>query len=149
MKGKKGKQTLEFEAQSVEEMRARWKDALKFAYVHETIMAGGIRPGEVRANNFDFEGGLRVLAMVEKKGEERVLHITACFESDTQEYKNLARLIDMYGTSLASQRWCETVINRMQQVAGEDLNGLKFFGWTQGSSIPHWVKELGKAGKDG
>lgn len=132
---------LPFEAQSVDQMRARWNESKKYFYVYETIANGGIRPGEVRANVFDFEGGLRVIASVEKKDDKRYLHLSASFGPNTTEYRNFERLIDKWGTALAARKWPDTVIERFKIVAGEDINGIKFLGYSSGN-VPHWVKEL-------
>lgn len=118
---------------------------MEFEYSHASVRAGGIRPGEVRANVFDFVGGLRLICSVEKKIDgKRQLHVSASFGNDTQEYKNAEILVAKCrgNASRAAELWAKTVEGRIRSIAGSDADGLVYHGIVAPGFIPHWTKEL-------
>lgn len=134
--------SLPHEPQTIEEMKARWPQALEFVYdAKEILNNNGIRPGECRSNVFDFESGLRVIASVEKSGNAKFLHLSASFGEGTEEYKAVARFLARSNSHRAFEHWARTVTERMVKIGGKDVEGITFLGMTQ-RGVPHWRKTI-------
>lgn len=128
----------------MESLIARWPSVMAYDYDSAAVARGGIRPGEVRANIFDFIGGLRIIASVEKKSDgRRILHVSASFAVNSTEYKNVERLLVMCrgNKHRALDLWVKTAEERFKQLAGSDADGIQFQGMAHGY-IPHWWKEI-------
>lgn len=90
---------LQFSPEAVPQLRARMAAALVYVYDERAIRLGGaIRPGEVRAQCFDWPDGLRVvLARVEDAGGDRFVQASAWVEKGSELFKVLGRRIAAAG----------------------------------------------------
>lgn len=144
--------TLPVEPESIESMQARWPVVMQFEYGREIILSGGIRPGEIRANVFDFPGGLRLIASVERRKDgKRILHVSASFAVDSEEYRNMEAILFKCRNKMnrTIELWAKTVTDRIAKIAGKDADGLVYAGIVMPGCIPHWSKEIEDVTADG
>lgn len=134
----------------VEQMRLRYKDAIAFLYDEGVIRAGGIRPGEVAANVFQFEDGLHVIVSKERvkfaseKEQSIVIHVSFSFRRGSKHYRDVESL--MNGKTKEQQlsvlsRWAERGILRFCEMSGESRADFELAAWT-GGGVPHYFKRL-------
>jgi hypothetical protein len=129
-------------AESLAVLRARYAAALEHVYDVEAIRRGAVRPGEVAANVFDFEDGLRLIVSRERYPDgEILLHFSASFLPKCRmadELRQQATVFGLDGDQLL-QRWLADVPRRFVELSG-DGRPLRFLGMSD-HKIPHWVIE--------
>ena len=129
---------------SLAELQARYPKALEFVYDQQAIVQdNAIRPGEVAANLFDFEDGLRLLVSRERTPSGQVvLHVSASFQDDCKIADNFRRWLGPKPSKQKRQRlannWAITIPARFIELSGDTLP-LKFIGWTS-NYVPHWMR---------
>ena len=130
-------------AEPLDALRARYARALEHVYdQHQIEMHGAIRPGEVAANVFDCEDGLRLIVSREKDGDGRIwLHLSASFPRQSrmaEEFTRHAREGMRLKKLLRS--WKGEVLRRFRAISGETRE-FTFLGWSGAKHIQHWVIE--------
>ena len=74
---------LEFQPEPVEELKARYPEALEDVFNPLRIQANPeLSPGKKRKHTFDFENGLRLIVSVDEFKKERVTHYSASMYPD-------------------------------------------------------------------
>lgn len=129
---------LDFQPQSLDDLRARYPAALEFLYLVEkpTSEPGyAIRPGECRANVFDFEDGTRLIVSREQFQSRIVLHVSASAQPQSPLYASICL------GELTPAQFCVHAVERYRAVFG-DPEPLKFTGFNGTMGIPHWFRPL-------
>lgn len=125
---------LPFEPEPYEALRDRYPRAAEFTYDTEAEMApDAIRPGEVRANVFDAESGLRLVVCRERYRGRAYLHVWADAAPDTP----LGRL------GLKPRDFAEHALACWRELAGDEAP-IPLWGFLAGR--PHWFRLLTSAG---
>lgn len=118
-------------------LRARYPRALEHLYDVIAIRdRGAIRPGEVAANVFDFEDGLRLIVSRERMQDGEVtLHVSASFP----ERCRLADEFRLLGVATPKQKilrmFLDSIPGRFAELSGEP-RPLEFLGMT---NVPHFL----------
>lgn len=72
--------TLPIKPESIEQLRARFPQALEGIYHSDAVAQGGDRPGNHRRHIFDFPQGMRLIISRDRLGTARAcLHVSASF----------------------------------------------------------------------
>lgn len=120
-------------------LRQRYPFALE--HVHDVVAIrdrGDIRPGEVAANVFDHEDGLRLIVSRERMPDGHVvLHVSASFGPDCQLADEL-RLLATGGMPAGDilRLFIDSIPGRFRELSGHE-GPLTFVGLTSGT-IPHF-----------
>lgn len=98
---------LPFQPEKLESMRARLPDALVTVYNPDTVKTGGVRPGQLRQNVFDFEDGIRCIVSLDLDPDEnkKYLHLSFSSTVEMDVDKFLARVDE-----IPTQFWPDTVL---------------------------------------
>lgn len=126
------------------DLQLRWPAALEFVYDAVKITEGGtIRPGEVRANVFDFEDGLHLIANRERMDDgEIVLHISASFPGECRIADEFRLLLSFQGREQLMKKWFASIPGRVAELAKDPgLTARLIFVGTSKEGIPHFVAE--------
>lgn len=68
---------LPYEPESLEQMKARFREAFGPRYINEEIMAGrGIPPSKLRAHVFDFPDSMRMIVSVDVTAGHELVHFS-------------------------------------------------------------------------
>jgi len=117
-------------------LRARYPRALEYVYHADKVRAGGIGPGEVAANVFDFEDGLRLIVSRERLPDGRlVLHVRASFPARCRMADEFWRLALTMPKKRVLELWAADLPRRFRELSG-DGRTLELIGWS-GRLIPH------------
>lgn len=123
----------------IESLRARYPAALEHVYDQESVAySGAVRPGECRANVFDFEDGLRLIISRKRDPWGDVwLHYSASFPSDCRiaDEVRLLRLTSPLARVMAM--WVESVPSRFADLSGDQRPVDRH--WRSEIGIPHWL----------
>lgn len=119
----------------LEILRARYPRALEFVYCPEACASGAIRPGEVAANVFDFEDGLRLIISRDRMEGRVVLHFSASVEVGTPLADELLRQIQGEPWHAVLSRWEATVPARFRDLSGDTRTPSLAF---RSANVPHW-----------
>jgi hypothetical protein len=120
---------LQFKPLPVEEHRARWPLALDRLFNLDTLRDDQPRPGLCRANVFDFEGGLRLIASREALWGHTALHASASFP---------CRMLRGGPLEPVSRQDYEAAWKALEGVSGR--HDWRLAGVIAG--IPHWLIDL-------
>jgi hypothetical protein len=130
------------QAESLTALRARYPAALEHVYDVEAIRRGAVRPGEVSANVFDAEDGLRLIVSRERyPDDETFLHFSASFPAQCRMADELRRQAAISGLDRDEilERWLADVPRRFAELSG-DARPPRFLGLSD-HWIPHWIIE--------
>jgi hypothetical protein len=131
--------TIECRPETIEAMRARFPRAMEFLYDAKGVHNGAIRPGEVAAQVFDFEDGLRLIVSRLKIPCGCVcLHVSASFPPGCVLYDTFRCTAASVGVGEAVLRWLNTIPARFAQIS-DKTRDLKLYGFT--SMVPHFIEE--------
>lgn len=125
--------------ESLEDLQARYPRALEHVYNQKAIVEqGGIRPGEVAANVFDFPDGLRLIVSRELCAltGEIGLHFSASFGLGSRLADEILLLATGRGLNWAFRQWVSSVPERFRELSG-DTREACFLGISAGN-VPHW-----------
>ncbi len=122
----------------LEVLQARYPLALEHIYDVGDIMRGAIRPGEIAAQCFDFQDGIRLLISRERFHDGKVhLHLSASFAAECDLASTLRNLKAKGASGEAlRQHFLDTAVHRFQQLSGH-VGVLFFVGWSK-DNVPHW-----------
>jgi hypothetical protein len=100
---------------------------------------GEIRPGEVRANVFDFPDGMRLIVSsnLYPEGETQSTFSSSLFP-DTEMFHRMRRCC--HSRKEGIDWFMEQSVARFLELSGEKEKCLQFVGITE-NYIPHWVVE--------
>lgn len=129
---------LDHEPQSLEELRARYPAALEYLYIVDPLVRDPeaiIRPGECRANVFDFADGTRLIVSRERFRNQIVLHVSASAAPSSPIYAEIR------DGRLSRAQFCEYALTGYRAISG-DPEPLKFTGFSETMGIPHWFRPL-------
>jgi hypothetical protein len=127
--------------QPLEALRARYPRALEFVYDQAAIARSeGIRPGEVTAQVFDFQDGLRLIVSRECRPDGKVvLHFSASFPKESRIADEFRLLLGFHPKEYVYRKWLRDVPRRFRELSGDDRTP-RYLG-VAGSLVPHWVIE--------
>lgn len=112
---------LELAAEPLSVLQARYPLALEFVYSAVQIMKGGIRPGEVAANVFVFEDGLRLHVSRERMPDGMIcLHVSASIVPDMDLWRFMKEEIRQHGVDRPFVAWVEHVQSRWKELSGDE-----------------------------
>jgi hypothetical protein len=119
-------------------LRARYPRALEHLYDAVAIRdARAIRPGEVVANVFDFEDGLRLIVSREQvPGLGRVLHVSASFLLTGELSQKLDGILQAEGVTMAYMALLREARCRFLELSG-DPRRLAYVGKSS-EMVPHF-----------
>jgi hypothetical protein len=125
----------------VEALRARYPRALEPVYDAVAIRdRGATRPGEVAANVFDFEDGMRLIINRERMPDgELVLHVSASVRNGSALGGELRDAARTKSAAVIKEMMAFRVGSHFHQLSGE--TGLELAGWT-GGGVPHFTRKL-------
>jgi len=135
---------IEYSPEPLTALRARYPRALEFLYDCAAVRDGGaITPGEVAANVFDFDDGLRLIVSRERlpEGVETV-HLSASIRPGSRMAAEVERQVarrDPEHVASAHKRWAAGIPERFRQLAGDGFR-LLFVGFSD-KAVPHWYAE--------
>lgn len=130
-----------YTTETLAELQARYPRALEFVFDQEAIQnQGAIRPGEVAAQVFDFEDGLRMIVSREQEADGKLLlHLSASFRNECAMADKFLGRLRKVSRSAALEEWRVGVELRFAELAS-DRRPFRFLGWS-GNMIPHWIRE--------
>lgn len=123
-------------------LQARYPRCLDHTYDQAAIRdRGGIRPGEVAANVFDFESdGLRLIISRERSPDGIVtLHFSASFPGECRIADEFRLLKLTMPVERIMRKWIDSIPARFRELSG-DQRPILFIGRSD-VGIPHWVIE--------
>jgi hypothetical protein len=128
-----------FKAEPLKDLQARYPQALDFVYDSDAMRdSNAIRPGEVAAQLFDFEDGLRLLISLERRPQGTVLHLSSSFETESELYGFFRKETETKSPTQVMELFIEMTRRRFIELSGDaqppPLIGMSNF-------IPHFVKE--------
>jgi hypothetical protein len=134
--------TLPFVAESLEELRERYPKALERLFDSESINLGvSDRPGENRANVFDFPVGLRLIISREDSDQGQIIHLSGSFIKDTEGFDCLKKEEEHHGGQAMMQLYQSICVRFFKEIS--DISGVLFFtGFHGPQMIPHWWDAL-------
>jgi hypothetical protein len=129
------------EPETVDAARARYPDAVAYAFTHEAR----------RRHTFDFDDGLRLIVSHERfaapYGSSDAIHISASFHPNTPIERRLfgaaikTRMSeDPAWTRDAVEKFLDMVPLRWGEISGRDAREAMFAGLFEG--IPHWIARV-------
>jgi len=127
------------EPRPVAELKARYRAALAHTYDQRAVVEGGcIRPGEVRANVFDFDDGLRLIVSRERDATGRVwLHYSASFPGDCRIADEIRLLRLTMAMASVMAKWVGSIPARFAELSGDGRQADRH--WRSEIGIPHWL----------
>lgn len=125
--------------ESLEALKARYGRALEHIYDQAAIEHGGaIRPGEVAANVFDFEDGLRLIVSRERMPDgDLVLHLSASFPKDCRLADEFRLLAVATPKQKILRMFLSSIPGRFAEMSGETR--VPHYLGSSDRGIPHWV----------
>lgn len=138
------------QAEPLHVLQARYPRCLEYIYDSEKIdTAGAIRPGEVAAQVFDLEDGLRFIISRQRVDEMTedyrltgqktvILHVSASVSHGSALLRKLQADSRRLPAIRAVHKWLETVPERFRELSGND-GVLEFLGFD--GCVGHWMQE--------
>lgn len=132
--------------ETLAELQARFTKALEHVYDQDAIIRrDAIRPGEIPAQVFDFEDGLRLLVSRERSPDGKIfLHVSASFKERCRIVDELRLQIfgcgSEYKARLIFEQWAASIPARFAELAQDNGPPIELIGWSAGR-IPHWHRE--------
>jgi hypothetical protein len=122
-------------------LQDRYHKAVAYIYSVDSIREGAIRPGEIAANVFDFEDGLRLIISREccEGFNGTVIHFTASFPSDCQIANEMRSKLARISKDTLFWEFINSVPGRFAELSGDHRKAV-LVGVSSGA-IPHWVIE--------
>jgi hypothetical protein len=122
-------------------LRARYARALEHVYDVAGIRDRGlIRPGEVPANVFDFDDGLRLIISREKLLDGEVtLHVSASFPSECRIADEFRLLLPYQDRKRLLAKWRDSIPDRFAGLAGPETAARLHYLGSSEADIPHWI----------
>lgn len=133
------KAPVETAPEPLEALQARYPACLEFVYDQRAIVeTGAVRPGEVAAQVFDFDDGLRLIVGRERDFAGAVwLHFSASFAAHCRIVDEFRLLKLTMPLAAIFERWRRGVPGRFAELSG-DAREPTYLGRSYGG-IPHWV----------
>jgi hypothetical protein len=126
--------------ESLEALRGRYARALEHVFDVPAIRdRGGIRPGEVAANVFDFEDGLRLIVSRERMPEGHVVrHVSASFAEHGRMADEFRLLAVTTPREKLFKMWLADIPGRFAELSGDERT-LRYAGFS--GKVPHFFIE--------
>ena len=125
--------------QTLDALRARYPQSLETVYSAVAIRDNkATRPGEVPANVFDFDDGLRLIISRDLMSDAKVvLHVSASFPPKCRLADSLRDLSSRRKDGLVIRTFLDEIVpKRFAELSG-DKRPLVYTGMSAGG-IPHW-----------
>lgn len=104
---------LPFEPEPMKEIKERFVDALRPDVEIGAVLAGLVeRPGQLRRHVFDFKDGMRMIASMDRHGDERCVHVS--FSS----HRPIKRRSDYV-------KFCAKMKERLEELIGRPVDPLE------------------------
>lgn len=132
---------LPFAPEPIASLRARFPGALAAVFDCASIEADPSvpRPGQVRANTFDFEDGLRMIVSRDDLGRSLGgvhLHASASLEEGSPLEAEMMRIYRARGIDGVRAAFRSAVEARYEEIAGRPMPPFK--AWSDWKGVPHW-----------
>lgn len=126
---------LPFKPESSESLRNRYPAAIRNVFNFSGGHVADPRPGELRLCVFDFESGIRLIISRDKEDDGTFLHISASVQvSGTLEHK-------LRSGEYHIGDFCLDALRLWQEISGDDVDTLEFYGLSRGKGVPHWRRK--------
>ena len=141
-----------FKAEPLGQLQARFPRALQKVFDQFAIeSSGATRPGQLQANVFDFEDGLRLIVSREQRvSGQIVLHVSASFQRECAIVTQLKPLLEAAKTQAdrmaVAEGWAATIPGRYAELAGDTGEPITLAKWSDGM-IPHFTRVEAPKGK--
>ena len=131
--------SLPFNPEPLVALQARYPRALEVVYDQQEIAErGGIRPGQVPANIFDFDDGLKLIVSRERDlDDDAILHLCASFLSVRRIADEFRLLTLTRSTESVFAEWLRDVPHRFRELSN-DSRPIRFLGCSE-NGVPHWI----------
>lgn len=116
-------------------LRSRYCEAVAQVFDVESISLGlAVRPGELQANTFDTEDGIRLIISRDRHPEgEVVLHMSASIREGSAAYK---KILACKTAVRRRAKLCELALRAFGKISGQSGVGV-LSSWSP-EMIPHW-----------